>query len=150
MTGARQVFCFACFGLAFAAILAACSGGDGEQYALRAVFFGPDLSSNVSDTDYCDLKVQDVAVGEEAAMLLREERVGGGTVSLTGPRMTLVDGPANATLEQLDATAWRLTFTIRPPDDFVATFVPQAVGEYAVVCIGGLGSVNETMRVLGD
>lgn len=150
MKGIWHAICFGCLGLALAAILAACSSGDGGEYALRAVMSTIEPVRGLSDTDLkCDLRTNDITVGEEALMLLQSS-FGGWRVVLTGPRLTLLEAPANAELDQLGAAEWRLELNDLDAGDTEVRFVPLQEGEHAIDCKAGLMHAVDTMRVVGD
>ena len=150
MKGIWRSICFGCLGLALAAILAACSSGDGGEYALRAVmsYNGPAGAGSESG-ERCDLNARDITVGEEAVMLLRGS-FHGWRVTLIGPPLTLLAAPANAELEQLDTGEWRLNLPDVEEGDTEVAFVPQRKGEYFIECVGGFTVQRATMRVVDD
>ena len=124
---------------------------DVGEYALRAVMSSPEESGGPSKEDYrCDFTTRSIQVGQEAAALL-QTTPGGWRFRLTGPRLELLDGPANAQLEQLDAGEWQLTLADLREGDTEFSFVPQEKGEYQVECMVGLSTlVKSNWNVLGD
>lgn len=94
-------------------------------------------------------KANDIAVGEEAAVLLPSSG-SGSRVMLTGSRLTLVDSPAHVTIEQLNSGEWMLTLPGPEREESEVAFAPQGQGEYDVKWVAGLSLARDSMRVVGD